>query len=185
VAAIDTTLPFPLDTFGVGEFASCRFRVAAGVMPGTIIPLMGDPGRTEVGDFSAQPFTAVVADGSITVGGPPSGCDEDPSICPEGTICRNDVCVPDTECETEEECLDRQTCLPDDEMSGVGRCECVGDCNLDGRVRSNEITAMINIINGVADVTTCLAADQDGDGRVRANDITLAILNINQGCPGQ
>ena len=185
VAAIDTTLPFPLDNFGEGEFASCRFRVAAGVTPGTIIPLMGDPGRTEVGDFSAQPFTAVVADGSITVGDPISGCDEDPSICPEGTICRNDVCVPDTECETEEECLDRQTCLPDDEMSGVGRCECVGDCNLDGRVRSNEITAMINIINGVADVTTCLAADQDGDGRVRANDITLAILNINQGCPGQ
>ncbi len=90
-----------------------------------------------------------------------------------------------TPCEDAADCLDRQACVPDPEMSGSNRCACVGDCNLDGRVRSNEITAMINIINGIADVTTCLAADQDGDGRVRANDITMAILNINQGCPAQ
>lgn len=185
VAAVDTTLPFPLDTFPLGEYANCRFRVGAGVAPGTVIPLMGDPNRTEIGDFNAQPFNSVVADGSITVDDPISGCDENPEICPEGTICRNNVCVPDTPCETFEDCLDRQACIPDPEMSGVNRCECVGDCNLDGRVRSNEITAMINIINGIADVTTCLAADQDGDGRVRANDITQAIININQGCPGQ
>lgn len=185
VAAIDTTLPFPLDTFGEGTFATCRFRVGAGVTPGTVIPLMGDPNRTDVGDFSAQPFTAVVADGSITVGDPICGCEENPEICPEGTVCRNDCCVPDSECEGPADCLDRQACVEDDEMSGVARCECVGDCNLDGRVRGNEISVMINIINGVADVTTCLAADQDGDGRVRANDITLAIININQGCPGQ
>src|SRR5690606_6297735 len=103
VAAIDTTLPFPLDTFGEGEFALCRFRVGAGVSPGTVIPLIGDPNRTEVGDFNAQPFTAIVADGSITVGDPITGCDDDPSICPEGTICRNDKCVPDIECETSED----------------------------------------------------------------------------------
>lgn len=185
VAAVDTTLPYPLDSIDDGEYASCRFRVGAGVAPGTVVPLVGDPTRTELADFNAQPFNSVVADGAITVVGPPDGCDEDPSICPEGTICRDNTCVPDTPCEDEEECLDRQTCIPDPEMSGSNRCECVGDCNLDGRVRSNEITAMINIINGVADVTTCLAADQDGDGRVRANDITIAILNINQGCPGQ
>ena len=183
VAAIDTTLPFPLDTFGEGEYASCRFRVGAAVTPGTVIPLLGDPLHTEVGDASAQPFNSVVADGAITViPGPDCLVDED---CPEGLVCRNGQCVADTDCDGPEDCLPRQACVMDGEMSGVNRCECVGDCNLDGRVRNNEITAMINIINGIADVTTCLAADQDGDGRVRANDITLAILNINQGCPGQ
>gem|GEM_PF-1626575 len=183
VAAIDTTLPFPLDAFGEGEWASCKFRVDAAAMPGTTIPLLGDPIHTEVGDFNAQPFNSVVADGAIAVGTPPV-CTTD-ADCPEGLVCRNGQCVPDIECETFRDCLDRQACVEDQDMSGATRCECVGDCNLDGRVRSNEISAMINIINGVSDVTTCLAADQDGDGRVRANDITLAILNINQGCPGQ
>lgn len=183
VAAIDTTLPFPLDSFGEGEFASCKFRVDPAAVPGTTIPLLGDPIHTEVGDPNAQPFNSVVADGSILVDTPPP-CETDDD-CPQGLVCRNMQCVPDIECETFRDCLDRQACIDDSEMSGVRSCECVGDCNLDGRVRSNEITAMINIINGIADVTTCLAADQDGDGRVRANDITLAILNINNGCPGQ
>ncbi len=183
VAAIDTTLPFPLDSFGEGEFASCRFRVDPATVPGTVIPLTGDPLHTEVGDPSAAPFNSVVADGSITVISPPP-CDSDDD-CDEGLFCRNGVCVPDVDCEGPEDCQPRQVCLEDQEMSGVTHCECVGDCNLDGRVRGNEITSMINIINGVSDVTTCLAADQDGDGRVRANDITQAILNINQGCPGQ
>ena len=62
------------------------------------------------------------------------------------------------------------------------QCECVGDCNLDGRVRANEITIMINIINGEAPLESCPAADFSGDG-VRANDITIAINNINFGCP--
>ena len=183
VAVTDTIPDFPVDSFGEGEIMTCRFRVGAGLAPGTVIPLMGDPNRTEVADFNGQPFNSVVADGAIeivTIG----GCDDDPSVCPDGTVCRNDICVADIDCETEG-CMDRQACVPDSEMSGVSRCECTGDCNLDGRVRSNEITAMINIINGIADVTTCLAADQDGDGRVRANDITAAILNINNGCPGQ
>lgn len=182
VAAIDTTLPFPLDTFGPGEYANCTFRVGADVPTGTVIPLMGDPSRTEVGDFNAAPFNSLVADGSITVVDVMCDTDDD---CPEGTFCQNGKCVPDIMCETFEECLPRQACVELPDMSGVNRCQCVGDCNLDGRVRSNEITAMINIINGISDVTTCLAADQNGDGRVRANDITLAILNINQGCPGQ
>ncbi len=184
VAAIDTTAPLPLDTMDEGEVLSCRFRVDAGATAGSVIPLLGDANRTEVGDFNSQPFNAIVADGAIEVV-VIEGCDDDPSICPEGTMCRNDVCVADTDCETSEQCLDRQACVPDPEMSGVNSCECLGDCNLDGRVRSNEITAMINIINGVADATTCLPADQDGDGRVRANDVTAAILNINNGCPGQ
>jgi hypothetical protein len=182
LAEVDITPPFPLDFFGEGPLFSCRFRIGAGEEAGAVIPLMGDPTRTEIGDFNAQPFNSVVSDGSITVIDIMCSSDED---CPEGTFCQNGKCVPDIMCETFEDCLPRQACIELPDMSGVNRCECVGDCNLDGRVRSNEITAMINIINGATDVTTCLAADQNGDGRVRANDITLAILNINQGCPGQ
>ena len=65
VAAIDTTLPFPLDSFGEGVFATCRFRVDKGAVPETVIPLTGDPLHTEVGDPNAAPFNSVVADGSI------------------------------------------------------------------------------------------------------------------------
>jgi hypothetical protein len=60
---------------------------------------------------------------------------------------------------------------------------CNGDCNGDGRVRSNEVTVMINIINGKAELTSCPAADANGDGRVRSNEVTIAINNINRGCP--
>jgi hypothetical protein len=60
---------------------------------------------------------------------------------------------------------------------------CAGDCNGDGRVRSNEVTVMINIINGKAQLTSCPAADANGDGRVRSNEVTIAINNINRGCP--
>jgi hypothetical protein len=75
------------------------------------------------------------------------------------------------------QCLDmRQACVND-------QCECVGDCNLDGRVRANEITIMVNIINGITPLEECPAADFVGDGRVRANDVTIAINNINLGCP--
>jgi len=59
---------------------------------------------------------------------------------------------------------------------------CTGDCNGDGRVRSNEVTVMINIINGKAQLTSCPAADANGDGRVRSNEVTIAINNINRGC---
>jgi Tol biopolymer transport system component len=183
VAAIDTILPFPLDTFGEGEWASCRFRVGAGVTPGTIIPLLGDPGRTDVGDFSAQPFTAVVADGSITVGEKITGCDEDPSICPEGTICRNDMCVPDTECESSDDCLDRQACVADEEMSGVARCECAVDCNRDGQVFANEILLAIGIFAGNLGLDVCPAADISGDSEVFANEVLIGIQNFANGCP--
>ena len=70
----------------------------------------------------------------------------------------------------------RQACVDN-------KCVCVGDCNLDGRVRSNEITIMINIINGTAQLEMCPSADYNGDGRVRGNEVTIAINNINQGCP--
>ncbi len=183
VAAIDIDLPFPLDTFGEGEYAHCRFQVAADAQPGDMIELKGDPIHTEVGDPNAQPFNSVVADGLIEVITVP--CTED-SQCPEGNVCRNGVCVPDIDCMDDPNlCLDRQVCLPHPDMSGASRCECVGDCEINGRVRAGDIATMIAIINGLREVTECLAADQDGDGRVRAADIALAIQNINLGCPGQ
>ena len=73
-------------------------------------------------------------------------------------------------------------CLDDRQACVDNQCECVGDCNLDGRVRANEITIMVDIINGEAPLSACPAADFSGDG-VRANDITIAINNINLGCP--
>ena len=42
---------------------------------------------------------------------------------------------------------------------------------------------MINIINGVAQLSTCPSADFNGDGEVRGNEVTIAINNINEGCP--
>jgi Tol biopolymer transport system component len=103
--------------------------------------------------------------------------------CPEGSICDPEdmVCVPEGMCTPQtvrEDCLDRQACAN-------GQCVCAGDCDGDGRVRGNDISIMINIINGNADFTSCLAGDSDGDGRIRGNDISVAINNINQGCPGE
>ncbi len=189
LAVVDIELPFPLDSFEAGPVFSCRFRIDPSVEGNTSIPLMGDLGRAEVGDFNGGTFTSSVSDGSISVADR-SGelCEFGGYYCPRGLECVDGQCVPLLgTCYTCEDCLPRQACFEDSEISVPSRCECecVGDCNFDGRVRGNEITAMINIINGVADPTTCLAADRDGDGRVRANEITLAILNINQGCPGQ
>lgn len=183
VAAIDTTLPFPLDTFGEGPFAYCRFRVGPAVAPGTVIPLLGDPNRTDVGDFAAQPFTAIVADGSITVGDPLTGCDADPTICPEGTICRNDRCVPDIDCETSADCLDRQACVDQPDMSGARRCECAVDCNRDGQVFANEILLAIGIFAGNLDLAQCPAADINGDTQVFTNEVLTGIQNFALGCP--
>lgn len=113
----------------------------------------------------------------------PIPCDPDNPECPPGTICDPEdmVCTPEGECTPEtvrDDCLERQSCVNN-------RCVCAGDCDGDGRVRGNDISIMINIINGNADFEACLAGDSDGDGRIRGNDISVAINNINQGCPGE
>jgi len=175
VAVIDK-LP-PIQSYGSGPLMTCNFRIQPAAAPG--IALLDADGRLEIGDPAFSPFNAQATDGSITINeGTPCVDDND---CPEGTRCRDGVCKPIIECDGPMagpgQCLDnRQTCVDN-------LCVCTGDCNDDGRVRSNEITIMINILNGVTPLEACLAGDWAGDGQIRSNDITKAIININEGCP--
>jgi len=175
LAEVDINPPFPLDSFDEGPLFSCRFRVGAGEQPGAVIPLMGDPTRTEVGDFNAQPFNSVVSDGAITV--VTINCEDDPDVCPEGTICIGGECRPDVECtNAAEDCLDRQACVDE-------RCACAVDCNGDGEVFANEVLLAIRIFGGVEDLSVCPAADINGDSEVFANEILIGIQNFGLGCP--
>lgn len=176
VAVVDK-MP-PIDSFGSGPVWQCKLRIAPGAEPGSG-ELMYDTQRLEIADPGANPFNAQVTGGAVVVSPRPRCVDD--SMCPEGTECKGNECRPIIECDGPMagpgQCLDdRQACVND-------QCECVGDCNLDGRVRANEITIMVNIINGEAPLESCLAADFNGDGRVRASDVTIAINNINLGCP--
>jgi hypothetical protein len=174
VAVIDK-LP-PIDSFGPGPVWQCTFRIQPGAAPGSG---QLQYQRVEIADPAFNEFTAVVNGGAVVVQPRPRCVDQ--TMCPEGTECKGGECRPIIECDGPMagpgQCLDgRQACVEE-------QCECVGDCNLDGRVRANEITIMVNIINGTASLDECLAADFTGDGRVRANDVTIAINNINLGCP--
>jgi len=174
IAVIDK-LP-PIDSFGPGPVWQCRFRIQPGAAPGSG---QLQYQRVEIADPAFNEFTAVVNGGAVDVQPRPRCVDQE--MCPEGTECKGGECRPIIDCDGPMagpgQCLDgRQACVDD-------QCECVGDCNLDGRVRANEITIMVNIINGTASLDECLAADFTGDGRVRANDVTIAINNINLGCP--
>lgn len=176
VAVVDK-MP-PIDSFASGPVWQCKLRIAPGAAPGSG-QLTYDTQRLEIADPGANPFNAQVGGGAVVVSPRPRCVDD--SMCPEGTECKGNECRPIIECDGPMagpgQCLDnRQACVND-------QCECVGDCNLDGRVRANEITIMVNIINGEAPLESCLAADFNGDGRVRASDITIAINNINLGCP--
>jgi hypothetical protein len=174
LAEVDINPPFPLDFFDAGPLFSCRFRIGAGETAGTVIPLMGDPARTEVGDFNAQPFNSVVSDGAITVIDIPCDTDED---CPEGTKCIGGMCRPNIECDNAaEDCLERQACV--DEM-----CACAVDCNGDGEVFANEVLLAIRIFGGVEDLASCPAADINGDSEVFGNEILIGIQNFGLGCP--
>lgn len=167
----------PLDTYGPGPVWQCRFRIQPAAAPGSA-QLGFDLDRLEIADPAFNEFNAEVSGGAIEVQ-PRPACP--PAECPEGTECKGGECRPVIECDGPMagpgQCLDnRQACVDN-------QCECVGDCNGDGRVRANEITIMVNIINGVTPLEACPAADFAGDGRVRANDVTIAINNINLGCP--
>jgi Tol biopolymer transport system component len=175
VAVIDK-MP-PIDSFGPGPVFQCKFRIqpAAAAASGQ---LNNDPQRLEIADPGANPFNAEVTGGAIQINPRPRCTTDD--MCPDGTECKGNECRPIIDCDNPQsgpgQCLDdRQACVDN-------QCECVGDCNLDGRVRANEITIMVDIINGEAPLAACPAADFSGDG-VRGNDITIAINNINLGCP--
>jgi hypothetical protein len=170
----------PLQSYGSGPLMTCNFRIQPGAAPG--IALLDADGRLEIGDPQFNQFNAQATDGAVTIN--PRGPCEDNSMCPEGTECKDGECRPIVDCSGPmagpSECLppgnSRQACVDN-------QCVCVGDCNNDGRVRSNEITIMINILNGITPLSACPAGDWAGDGAIRSNDITKAIININQGCP--
>jgi Tol biopolymer transport system component len=179
VAVVDQ-MP-PVDTFDVGPVFHCHVRIQPAAAPGTTSQLtyVMSVHTPEIADNAGNKFNAVVAGGAIDIM-ESSTCMND-SMCPDGTSCKGGVCKPVIQCSGPmagpSECLDnRQACVDN-------LCVCVGDCNNDGIVRSNEITIMINIINGVLPLDACLAGDFAGDGQIRSNDITKAIININEGCP--
>ena len=200
VAVVDTGMP--LKSFDSGPLFHCRARIQPGAAPGTsqllYVMTIHPP---EIADPTASPFNAQVTGGMITINQPtpctdnmtcsdvnpcPTGLDCVSGICkcPDGDECKAGVCKPIVECSGPTagptECLppgaSRQACVN-------GLCQCVGDCNNDGEVGANEITIMINIINGVQPLSMCPSADFNGNGEVGANEVTIAINNINEGCP--
>jgi hypothetical protein len=74
----------------------------------------------------------------------------------------------------------RETCTDE---GGSGVCECGGDCNLDGIVRSNEITALVRVYTGLSPLEACPADDIDGNTIVRSNEVTAITINYANGCP--
>lgn len=168
--------PFPLTSFDTGGLVSCIFRIDPSAQPGTY-QLTAE--RLNVGDPRGNEFGAEFSPGSVTVE-PPPPCTTD-AECPGGTHCRAGECKGIRQCSGPMagpgECRDgRETCT--DQV-----CECGADCNRDGRVRNNEVTAVANIFTGQAEVVECPAADENGDGRVRNNEVTVTAINFTQGCP--
>ena len=182
-AAVVDEMP-PAQSFGPGPILHCKFRINPAAAPGTA-QLVYDLQRLEIGDPNANQFNAQITGGAIEIQQRPT-CPLPPEMCPEGTECKGGECRPIVSCDGPmagpTQCLpmnpgpSRQACVD-------GQCVCVGDCDDDGRVRGNEITIMINIINGVAQLSTCPSADFNGDEQVRGNEVTIAINNINEGCP--
>lgn len=60
---------------------------------------------------------------------------------------------------------------------------CAGDCDGDGRVMGNEITQMVRIMVGDAEMAECTRADADRNGSVFVTDITRAVIHMGLGCP--
>jgi len=99
----------------------------------------------------------------------------DDSMCPPDQHCRGGFCKKERPCDNPDMCFDREACL-------AQQCECGGDCNLDGFVLVNEVNKAIRILNNLAPLDQCSAADINGDGQVMGNEITLAVLNLSEGC---
>jgi hypothetical protein len=182
VAVVDK-MP-PVDSFDAGVVFNCTFRIQPGAVPGSY-QLSYDLNRLEIADPQANTFSAQASGGAVVVTESTTPCTTD-EMCPTGTQCKGGVCKPIVTCDGPmagpTQCLpnnpgpSRQACVNN-------QCVCVGDCNNDGEVRGNEVTIMINIINGVQPLSMCPSADYNGDGEVRGNEVTIAINNINDGCP--
>jgi hypothetical protein len=60
---------------------------------------------------------------------------------------------------------------------------CAGDCNGSRMVSIDEITLMLNIAFGSAELAQCPAADTDHDGEVAIGDLLRAVTSSLDGCP--
>ena len=59
--------------------------------------------------------------------------------------------------------------------------QCVGDCNADGRVTTDELVIAVRIALGEASITACPTFDRNGDERVTVNELVSAVnsaLNV-------
>jgi hypothetical protein len=174
-------LTFPASKFDEGQLLSCTFRISP-LAPQGDIPLKGE--RLNVGDPLGDEFGAASTAGKVTVTAP-STCTTD-SDCKTGeTHCRAGLCKGIRPCSGPtagpSECLSgREACIAE----GSGRvCECAADCNLDGRVRNDEVTTLVNLFHDPTELSSCVEVDINGDSLVRNNEVTAATLNFLQGCP--
>lgn len=168
--------PYPLTPFDQGPILSCEFRINPLAAVGTHT-LTAE--RLNIGDPRGNEYIAGFTPGTVTVTAPPP-CPSDGTPCPDGTQCRAGICKGIRDCSGStagpSECLGgREACI-----NGV--CECGGDCNLDGRIRADEITTLVNVFTGTSPLALCPADDITGDGRVRADEITSITINFSQGC---
>jgi hypothetical protein len=97
-----------------------------------------------------------------------------------GFHCRAGVCVPERPCDESSACrgFPRESCVDN-------TCECLGDCNLDGKVLGNESSIMTCILRGECPPSDCPAGGADGDGQVTGSDLCLALYNLGLGCPAE
>lgn len=61
--------------------------------------------------------------------------------------------------------------------------QCIGDCNLDGAVRVNELVAGVNIALAQLEIGRCEAMDDNGDSTIRVNELVSATNAALGGCP--
>ena len=97
-----------------------------------------------------------------------------------GFHCRAGVCVPERQCDNSTQCRGgpRETCVDH-------TCECLGDCNLDGKVLGNETSIMTCILRGQCEQSDCPAGGADGNGQVTGSDLCMALNNLGYGCPAE
>jgi hypothetical protein len=62
---------------------------------------------------------------------------------------------------------------------------CIGDCDGDGNVTVDEVTTMVSVALGSADIADCAAGDADGDGMITVDEILTATGNALDGCAGE
>jgi hypothetical protein len=60
--------------------------------------------------------------------------------------------------------------------------DCPGDCGENGMVTINELTLMLNIAFGTAQLEACPAGDSDRDGVVAVGDLVRAVTSALDGC---